>query len=264
MALEKNLEKIDKLLSLMDSESLTKEMFLNEFEKVVNIILRIQKEQADAIERLETTYNNLIRAIRNEHGTSLSDLKGQVDNLFVGNQLKRMNTETQTNFNNLKQTINSFVDERLSRIKDGAKGDRGPTGIGERGPMPTTQDIGVALAPTVEEFKRNWEGKVDEVLRRRGGVRGLGGASVITPRTLMSISTDTTPAITGAINGSNTAYVLPKPPTSSRGRPFGVAVFLNAARMREGSSNDYTVAGRTLTFNTAPLTDDVLVCDISY
>ena len=90
------------------------------------------------------------------------------------------------------------------------------------------------------------------------------GPSVITPRSLKGISTDTTPAITGAINGTNKEFVLPKAPISKRGEPYGVAVFLNGVRMREGSSNDFTVAGKTITFTNAPLTNDVLLADILY
>ena len=39
--IENNLQKLEKLLSLMDSDSLTKEDFLSAFKKVIDFVVRI-------------------------------------------------------------------------------------------------------------------------------------------------------------------------------------------------------------------------------
>ena len=93
----------------------------------------------------------------------------------------------------------------------------------------------------------------------RGGARGLGGASVITPRPLKGISTDTTPAITGAINGTNKEFTLPKAPVTN-----GLALFLNGVRQNIGASNDFTLSGKVITFATAPLTGNIILADFDY
>ena len=65
-----------------------------------------------------------------------------------------------------------------------------------------------------------------------------------------TIVTRETPS--GTINGSNTAFVL-------AGAPAVVGsehVYLNGILQDEGGSNDYTISGATITFNTAPISGD--------
>lgn len=57
-------------------------------------------------------------------------------------------------------------------------------------------------------------------------------------------------------NGTITDFTIDNTPVSG-----SVVVFLNGVRQREGASNDYTISGLTITFNTAPLTDDVILVD---
>jgi hypothetical protein len=38
-------------------------------------------------------------------------------------------------------------------------------------------------------------------------------------------------------------------------------VFLNGIRLREGLTNDYTIQGRVIRFNTAPITGDILLAE---
>ena len=58
---------------------------------------------------------------------------------------------------------------------------------------------------------------------------------------------------TGTVNGVNKIFTLP-------GTPTGVAlVFLNGLLQSPGGGNDYTISGAIITFNTAPLTNDVVL-----
>ena len=58
----------------------------------------------------------------------------------------------------------------------------------------------------------------------------------------------------GDINGSNTTYTLANTPSSGT-----VMVFLNGLLQEEGAGNDYTIAGDTITMETAPLVGDILL-----
>lgn len=267
MALDKNLQKLERLLSLMDSDSLTKEDFIKAFEKVVDLVLKIQKEQQEALAGLEKTYQALLKRVQSEHSTSLSELKGKTNQLFVGEKLEEMGNNTKKSFNELKTMINDSIDKRLDEVDfkvaniKPVKGDRGDPGIS--GPTSSKEEMNIALKPIIEpiieDFKKTMEERISNISRGRW----LGsGQSTIVPRPMISISTDTTPAISGAINGSNTAYVLPKAPVKRSGEPFAVKVYLNGTRQREGSSNDYTVVGKTFTMASAPLTGDIIVCDL--
>jgi hypothetical protein len=62
---------------------------------------------------------------------------------------------------------------------------------------------------------------------------------------------------TGAINGVNTAFTLASSPVAGTEH-----VYLNGILQNEGGSNDYTISGANITFNSAPLAGDVLL--VSY
>lgn len=88
-------------------------------------------------------------------------------------------------------------------------------------------------------------------LRKRPVGRGGGGFSKIAMDS--HIIDDETPS--GIINGSNTAFVLagdPNPLSSLK-------VYRNG--MRQRVSEDYTISGRTITFTTAPVVGEIILCD---
>jgi len=55
-------------------------------------------------------------------------------------------------------------------------------------------------------------------------------------------------------NGSNVEFTLAETPLAN-----SVQVFLNGLLQEEGSGNDYTISGTTITFATAPADDDLLL-----
>lgn len=59
----------------------------------------------------------------------------------------------------------------------------------------------------------------------------------------------------GAVNGINKTYILSHIPSSLQ----LVLVFMGGVLQNPGVSNDYTISGSTITFNTAPSTGPVLV-----
>lgn len=67
----------------------------------------------------------------------------------------------------------------------------------------------------------------------------------------MNTSSPVTP--TGAVNGINKVFTLPTNPGAV------VLVYLAGVLQNPGVSNDYTISGTTITFNTAPVTGPVLV-----
>lgn len=63
-----------------------------------------------------------------------------------------------------------------------------------------------------------------------------------------------TPA--GAVNGSNTVFLLTNPPRT------GVAIYQNGSRLT--LTIDYSIVGKTITMVTAPTGGDVLLVDYIY
>lgn len=90
-----------------------------------------------------------------------------------------------------------------------------------------------------------------EKLEKRNTMRPL-GASVIV-RHIDEI------VPTGAINGINKIFTLPKAPNPA----LSLKVILNGARQQAGGG-DFTLDNRTITFVTAPPTNSTLICDLRY
>jgi len=67
---------------------------------------------------------------------------------------------------------------------------------------------------------------------------------------------DETP--TGTVNGSNKAFVLANTPKSGSEK-----VFVNGQRMK-GGGEDYTLSDKTITFETAPPTNSIILVDYRY
>lgn len=63
-------------------------------------------------------------------------------------------------------------------------------------------------------------------------------------------------APTGTINGSNTTFTLSPSPTAAP----NVNCFENGVQQRQGSGNDYTISGATITYLAAPPTGTTINC----
>ena len=258
---DKNLAKLEQLINLLD-EQVSKEDFTKAFEQVLNLVVQIEKRTVDAITQLEKTYATLTDKMQSNHASAYSDLKGQVNQVFVGERMNEMKKEHQSKM--------AEIDKKIANVKDGNSPTSGeiislirpliPAPIkGDDGEAFPVEKAKIILNQMFDEMKKDFAQKFQQSaertmsIARNGGRLGLGGQSVIVPRPLSNI----TPV--GSINDINTDFILPKAPTKN-----GERVYLNGVRMRSGSSNDYTIVGKTLTFNTAPLTGDVILVDIDF
>jgi hypothetical protein len=84
------------------------------------------------------------------------------------------------------------------------------------------------------------------------GVSGVGAATTWSTFSAAHFVIRETPS--GSINGSNTTFTLANTPITGTEE-----VFLNGLLQNEGGSNDYTISGATITYNTAPQTGDELL-----
>ena len=95
---------------------LKKEDFENAFKKILELILRREEQMSKAIDRLEEAFGRLTAQNREDYVSGLTDIKNQTNQLFVGDQLKRMDSETKTNFKNLRTFLDSVVDRKLKDV----------------------------------------------------------------------------------------------------------------------------------------------------
>lgn len=260
--------KVEHLVSLLANiDTSLKGVFQEEFNKIVEIILRKEQKNDTTIRGIEKAFDIFMQRVTQEQERLFNELKEESKKITdekVSPIVKRQFNLTKKDIDKIKTSLSSFIDSKVKQMEvkvnslEPRKGDRGEKG--DPGVTPRENEIHTAFesSPVLKKFLNDWEEKVQLMLISRGGRTGFGGASVIN-KFLFGISTDTTPAITGSINGSNTDFVLPKAPQTN-----GLSLFLNGVRQREGSSNDYTIAGKTVTFADAPVSGDIIVADIIY
>ncbi len=68
-------ENLTKLQSLLENR-LTKADFIKGFEQVINLVLKVQKDQSEAISRLEETHKMMLEKMRGDNSMSLTEIKG--------------------------------------------------------------------------------------------------------------------------------------------------------------------------------------------
>ncbi|MEK6882517.1 MAG: hypothetical protein AABY22_23045, partial [Nanoarchaeota archaeon] len=76
MSIDTNLKKIEKLLAVVDEDTLTRKEFIDAFEKVINFVLANEKKLSDAIYRLEETHKMLMDKMHSDYASRHSELKG--------------------------------------------------------------------------------------------------------------------------------------------------------------------------------------------
>jgi len=121
MALKENLSQLQEILTAFNNKALTREEFDSKVKRLIGVIIKIEQRQVDAIQALEQKHEALLKLVGEQHNLSISELKGQVDEVFVGDRLNEIDTR---------------IDDRLSLVRDGnpgidgvgIKGDRGDVG----------------------------------------------------------------------------------------------------------------------------------------
>lgn len=188
-------KEIQRLLNTLDPERLSKEDFVNSFQKVVELVLQIQKRQQEAIDSLERTYAQLLTKMQGDSEMRHNQLRGQVDNLFVGEQLKRMDGETKANFEKRQKELSDLVDKKINEFnrkmseidnekvssKKSLEGMLGVTKLAidqKLKEMDTHKSLKDAV---VEELKKEFE-KVKEILANIPRGKAMGRARVPMPR----------------------------------------------------------------------------------
>jgi hypothetical protein len=108
-AMEKNLAKFNRLLSLMDEDTLTKEDFLKAFEGVVKLVKQIEAKHIKAIDDLEDTYKRLEKKIGDNSDQSLTKIKADFERELA--KLIAMNDK-----------LTGALVDRMAQLKDGEPG----------------------------------------------------------------------------------------------------------------------------------------------
>lgn len=111
---EKQIAGLQRLLSLLDPDSLTKEQFAEAFKKVLDYIKKIEEKNLSELDVMSKSLKTATEALKNATSNDFSGLKGEIIQL-TQKQLAEVNT-------GLKKKIEE-IDQRLSEIKNGEDAD---------------------------------------------------------------------------------------------------------------------------------------------
>ena len=224
-------------VSLLDfakafSNTMTKTDFEAAFKKVVDLVQAILKRHERAIQTLETQYTSLTDKLRQDHTSSLTELKEKTNQLFVGERLEQMDGDTKAEFKKLQSLLNETANNKLRELESRVtelkpiKGDKGD--IGDTGPMPTEHLQ--LMKDMMAEMKR-----VKNVLENIPRGKGMGRAKV----PMLSVIDLTT-----SFDGSATTAVVPRDTVKVH------MVWSTAFPQILRPEVDFTLAGQTLTLVT--------------
>lgn len=259
---DKNMQKLNKLLSLMDEDTLTKEDFLAQFENVLKMVKKIEEQNIQAIYMMKGTIDKLSEQVKVETKDKTEMSKQEMMD-YCTKEMERM---MKTHEDKMKA-----IDAKLEEVKDGEPGqDADEESIIERVKEsllePVTNKVGEslpALATSVRDALELLQGDerldveaikglkemIDEIKAKPLG--GGGGFSKIAMES--KLIDDETPS--GTINGSNTVFTIAHAPNPIN----SLKVYLNGQRLR--ITEDYTLSGKTITLLVAPDTGSILLCD---
>src|SRR3990167_1362895 len=99
---EKNLTKLQRLFDAMDNDGLTKKDVLAAFGSVVKKVLEMQKRNIQEIDTLKAAYTRVTEKLKGDHTLSVSDLRKQVDDSFIGEKVKDI--------------INTHIQQKLNKV----------------------------------------------------------------------------------------------------------------------------------------------------
>jgi|SRR3990167_7412167 len=161
------LEKLTRFMNAIDGKVLSPEDFEKSFTAVMDVVERMLRKQIEVNEKLEQRVNELTRILTNKTDTSLSELKSQVNTLFVEGRLKDMSAEQKKLFASLKNNVSSLFGEKMNEMHKEVMGtletktsETHKEMMKKQGPPgrpPTAQEIQIAATPMFEELKKEVE-----------------------------------------------------------------------------------------------------------
>ena len=142
---------------LNEEDVLKKADFTKSFKQIIDLVIKMQQKQGDAIRNLQETYAGLLAELKGQYSGSLSSLEGKMSKIIESHK---------GDLGNLAKEKVATMDGRLKMIRDGKDGQKGAKGDrGEKG-EPGSPDKPEDVRNKLEKLKG------DERLDKKA-IRGL-------------------------------------------------------------------------------------------
>lgn len=107
--MDNNLKKLKKLFAVLDEETLTRTEFVEAFESVVNLVLKVEKKNKEAIEKMEETATDTSNKLEDGNNVNLTDVLDEIKK-----QTAKMHKDQAVGMN--------LVRDKLRKLKSGEDG----------------------------------------------------------------------------------------------------------------------------------------------
>ena len=232
-------------LDLLD-DTVSRTEYLKASKQVLEIILKKEQKLEQAINEMRNTFLTLQKKLGDDNSLTKTEL-----NTLIGSQLKNM-----VNKFDLKGRV---IDDKLALVRDGKDADETVI-VGkvlEQIVLPEQKEIILDDAMQLREKLESLEGEdelrltaLEEFAKRIEALekRPLGGKTPYGGSVVHKFMDDKD-TLTG--DGSTVAFTLAK-------APINLQLFRGGALQNEGTGNDFVLAGKTVTFKSAPAVGETL------
>jgi hypothetical protein len=258
-----NEEKLKKLLYLMDEDSMTKQDFIKEWKKVLDLVKKIKDENVQAIRdmkeahlklsaKIDDNSNQNLTKISKDFTEKIKDLEKRYSDFMADIELRVAEIQDGQDGKDADEEI--IVGKVLNKIRipeiDEIEKDLPKLGEPIRDALELLEGDNRLMISAIKGL----EEKLQELGERPLGGKGGGGFSYA--HMDRHFIDDETPS--GLVNGSNKAFTIAKTPNPTA----SLKVYVNGQRMR--ITEDYTLSARTITFVTAPPTGSIVLVDYRF
>lgn len=258
---DKQIQGLQRLLSLLDPDTLTKEDFVKSFENVVNLVKKIEAQNIQEFKQIQEVIAKLSQKLTDQVNLDVTDLnkktmdycKTEMERMIKAHEQKMMEVDDKMmevkdgKDADEEMMINKIMEEIQSPIIEKMEKNMPQLGASVRDALELLQGkdkLGIEAIAGLQEL-------LEELKNRKTTVGGGGGFSKIA----MEIHFIDNETPSGTVNGVNTDFTLARTPNPTT----SLKVYKDGQKMQ--LTGDYTLSGRTISFTSAPLTDSIILCD---
>ena len=168
------LEALQRFSEMFTEGAMTRKDAKQFMEMIVKLLSTLSQQLNSVALKIADNSDSTNRNMDSKFSTSLSDIKNQLNSLFVEDKIKGMDKNMRAMFSMMKTEIGSIVDKKLKEVdvevrKRAIPGRPGPKGD----PGAVSLEIArEALKEPIAEFTKNWDSKVQSLIdskRMAGG-----------------------------------------------------------------------------------------------
>lgn len=116
-----NLQKLESIVKLL-SDAVSKKDFHAAVEMLAKYVQDVKKTNETEWTMVHSAFQMLQQKLENAHSSAITDLKGQVDHVFVGKQLDSIKSEHSSAIQTALSNLGAKIDAKLASLRHGKDG----------------------------------------------------------------------------------------------------------------------------------------------